>query len=225
MTVAAALRTVCVRVGSVCPRELIASIDNALNYVETGSWFAHEGLHPRIVGTRWEVHDEILARVARKRVLYLEFGVWRGDMMRYWSQRVEHPEAQLHGFDSFEGLPDDWGSTKKEFFSTNGRIPEIADPRVQFHKGWFEDTLPAYQLPAHDALVVNVDADLYSSARYVLKELRDTIGVGTYLYFDELCVRQDELRAFKEFLAETGMRFDAIAATPSLRNVAFVRTG
>jgi O-methyltransferase len=222
---ASALRTFCVRLGRYVPYKAIAAVDGALNYVETGNWFVREGFAPRIVPTRWAVHDEILARIAGRHVLYLEFGVWHGDMMRYWSQRIKHAGAHLHGFDSFAGLPDDWGSTKKEFFSTDGRVPEIDDTRVRFYKGWFEETLPAYEPPAHDVLVVNIDADLYSSARYVLKRLRNVMDIGTYLYFDELCVRQDELRAFKEFLAETGMHFEAIAATPSLRNVAFIRTG
>jgi hypothetical protein len=202
---------------------MIASIDSALNYVETGSWFKQMGFSPRILPSRWAVYDTIIERIADQRVLYLEFGVWRGDVIRYWAGRLRNPASRLHGFDSFDGLPDDWGKTKKGAFSTGGRIPEIADPRVRFFKGWFEQTLPVYELPERDVLVVNIDADLYSSAKYVLGMLKQHVAVGSYLYFDELCVRYDELRAFKEFLADTGTRYDALAATPSLRNAAFIR--
>ncbi len=221
----AKLQAICVQLGRRCSPKLLASIESALNYVETGSWFAHEGFEPRIVPTHWAVQDEIIKRIAERRVLYLEFGVWQGETMRYWSQRLTNPRSELHGFDSFEGLPDNWGKFEKGTFSTNGHLPEIADERVRFFKGWFEETLPGYELPPHDTLVINIDSDLYMSARYVLKMLREAILPGTYLYFDELCVRQDELRAFREFLSDTGMKFRAVAAVPSLRAAAFSRVG
>jgi hypothetical protein len=50
-------------------------------------------------------------------------------------------------------------------------------------------------------MVVNFDADLYSSTK---------VRVGAYLYFDEFNDRHHELRAFDEFLKETGMKFKAV---------------
>ena len=44
---------------------------------------------------------------------------------------------------------------------------------------------------------------------------------GTYLYFDEFSNRLHELKAFDEFLSQSSKQFRAIAATPSLSQVAF----
>lgn len=63
--------------------------------------------------------------------------------------------------------------------------------------------------PLHEVLVINLDADLYSSTICVLKVLKDEIIPGTYIYFDEFN-RNHELRAFDELMNETGMRFSLV---------------
>ena len=178
--------------------------------------------HPRLRSFE-NVFDRIAQDVSKKRVLYLEFGVFEGSSMRYWSKLLLNPESHLHGFDSFEGLPESWGDTNRTqgFFSTQGVIPQIDDSRVRFFKGWFEETLPSYKAPPHDVLVVNMDADLYSSTSYVLSEIRELIVPGTYLYFDEFNHRDHELRAFDEFRRNTGIKFSVLAASTTLENVAF----
>ena len=62
---------------------------------------------------REEVFDRIAADVAEKTVLYLEFGVHQGKSIAYWSRILKSDRAVLHGFDSFEGLPEVWN---KRFF-------------------------------------------------------------------------------------------------------------
>ena len=64
--------------------------------------------------------------------------------------------SHLHGFDSFLGLPHDWSleGHKRGYFSTEGVVPRIDDPRVRFYPGWFEDTLPDYEWPEHEVLIV-----------------------------------------------------------------------
>jgi hypothetical protein len=144
--------------------------------------------------------------------LYLEFGVYEGESLSWWSNNLKAPGAKLVGFDSFEGLPEDWGpATKKGHFDTQGRIPSIPDERVSFVVGWFDDTLPTYVLPPHDQLVVNVDADLYSSAALVLRTLEDQLVPGTLIYFDEFHDMEHELRAFREHLEATGKSVRPIA--------------
>jgi hypothetical protein len=122
---------------------------------------------PERVWDREAVFDSILRTVADRRVLYLEFGVYKGNSMQYWSRRLTNPDAHLAGFDSFEGLPEAGGFWGKGEFDTNGTVPHIDDARVEFYKGWFRDTLPAYTLPDHDVLVINMDADKPSHRRRV----------------------------------------------------------
>jgi len=73
-------------------------------------------------------------------------------------------------------------------------------------------------------LVVNLDADIYSSTAYVLNFLKSSMPVGTFLYFDEFSDRLHELRAFDEFLSATEMHFRVVAASKTLTHVAFQRT-
>ena len=213
------------RVGTVVPGDFITSLDGGLNYLETGRWLKQASLSiPTRVKRREEVFDIIAGRIADRRVLYLEFGVLRGASLHYWSKALRNPDAALHAFDKFEGLPEGWGlSTPKGTFSTGGRLPEIDDPRVQFFVGWFSDTLPKYELPPHDELVINVDSDLYSSAKTILDVLRPHIHLGSFIYFDEYSDRMNEQRAFREYLAATGQRFEVVAATRALRHLAFRR--
>jgi len=114
---------------------------------------------------------------------------------------------------------------RRVIFRWGGAIPQIDDARVQFFKGWFDETLPKYKMPPHDILVLNLDADLYSSTAFVLNFLKDAIVPGTYIYFDEFNHQFHELRAFDEFINETGMQFSLLGATRTLQQVLFRRTG
>jgi len=211
------------RVGPLVSESTVHTLNAMLNYLETGRWLAAHELRSRVRRrTDKELFDLILADVAAERVLYLEFGVYRGESMRYWASKLTHPESALHGFDSFEGLPEHWNiDTRRGHFSTAGALPQIADPRVRFFKGWFSETLPGYVAPPHDRLVVNLDADLYSSTIEALQGIRALIVPGTYLYFDEFADRMNELRAFAEFVEATSLAFTLVAASPALTHVVF----
>lgn len=221
------IKTVLARIGSNVSEHTIHRINAALNYVETGRWLAANGFRPRVRTSQdRELFDLIVNEVAEHEVLYLEFGVFQGESMRYWARHLKNPRAHLHGFDSFEGLPESWNiDTPKGYFSTNGAIPSVPDCRVQFFKGWFDQTLPRYRPPHHEKLVINMDADIYSSTIYVLRTLEPLIVPGTFIYFDEFADRLNELRAFAEFLEETTMKFELSAANRNFSKVVFHRVG
>jgi hypothetical protein len=103
-------------------------------------------------------------------------------------------------------------------------MPTFTDSRITLHKGWFDETLSTFALPEHDRMVVNLDADLYSSTVLVLSTLEHAIKPGTILIFDEFCDRMHELKAFSEFLDRTRMQFQFAGATENLEHVAFERT-
>lgn len=196
-----------------------------LNYMKLGRWMAENGFE---VGARSPTRRGVFAAVAERvrsgPVLYLEFGVFEGKSMRYWSEALEHPDALLHGFDSFEGLPENFdvgGPYVKGSFDVGGEVPVIDDSRVSFFKGWFEDVLPSYEVPEHDLLIVNIDADLYSSTTYVLNFLERHIRPGTFIYFDDLSRLDHEPRAFVEFMTRTGRRFRLVRADRSLNRAFF----
>jgi Macrocin-O-methyltransferase (TylF) len=220
-----AFRYVLIQVGKYCSPKVVHRLNATANYIALGNWLRDMGLEvPVVVSGRTDVFDLAGEALAHVPVLYLEFGVWKGDATRYWSSRLKHPQSLLHGFDSFEGLPESWNpGREKAHFSTDGNIPEIDDARVSFFKGWFEESLKRYEVPAHETLILNLDADLYSSTKTVLTFLREHIKPGTYIYFDEFNDRLHEMRAFDEFIRETGMTFKVVGANRIFSSVLFQR--
>lgn len=214
------------KIGARCSPSHVHGLNAALNYLETGRWLKAQGFEePPRHPTREQLYAALGRRVEGERVLYLEFGVYEGGSMRLWAKLLKNPQSSLHGFDSFEGLPEDWDARRpKGEFDVGGKLPSFDDPRVVLHKGWFEETLPGFALPERERLVLNMDADLYSSTKFVLGVLREAIVPGTIIIFDEFCDRMHELKAFDEFLRATGMKFRALAATKTLEHVAFERT-
>jgi Macrocin-O-methyltransferase (TylF) len=213
------------RAGELISPGMIQNLDAAVNYLEVGRWMRANGYDTiRRVKRREQLFDTVADQVAQRDVLYMEFGVYRGAATRYWSKLLQNPDSKLHGFDSFEGLPESWLPQRpKGHFSLQGQVPQVDDPRIQFFRGRFEQTLPNYRFPAHDVLVLNFDADLYSSTIFVLDALEPAIVPGTYIYFDEFNHRFHELRAFRRFTERTGMRFSVLGATFCLAHVLFQR--
>jgi Macrocin-O-methyltransferase (TylF) len=220
MSRAATAKNILTRIGAAIPMP-------ALNYLFVGNWMRSNRFDVRHrFDTREALFNRMAAEIADCRVLYLEFGVFEGRATRMWSKLLRNPRSYLHGFDSFEGLPEQFTVDRGPgYFSTNGRIPKIDDPRVTFFKGWFNETLTNYKPPEHDVLVLNMDADLYSSTSYVLKLLCDIIQPGSFLYFDEFNHRQHELSAFEHFCRETGKEFELFGVTTTLEHVAFRCSG
>jgi len=146
---------------------------------------------------------------------YLEFGVFTGGTVRFIARRIGG--RVVHGFDSFEGLPEAWSGFNlgKGAFDMRGRLPRVPK-NVRLHRGWFEDSLPAW-LTANPGAVafVHVDCDLYSAARTVLTLLADRIVPGTVIVFDEYFNfpnwEQHEYKAFQEFAAEHSVKYRYLA--------------
>lgn len=180
------------------PRNL-AGLRTVLGALEQGSWMA--GLEVRIPNRadRFAVFTDVVERLDSDRPLYLEFGVHQGRTLRWWGEHLTTPGARFLGFDSFDGLPEDWHADAPAGSFRVEHIPQFDDPRIETVPGWFADTLPD-DLPPHDQLVVNVDCDLYSSTREVLDWLEGHLRPGTLVYFDDLFDHDAELRAVWEWV-------------------------
>ena len=131
--------------------------------------------------------------------MILEFGVRYGTSIRQLASLTSKP---LYGFDSFEGLPEDWHQESKLIYSTSGRIPKVP-AHVTLIPGWFEETLPVFlEKHGEDIALINIDCDIYSSTKTVLDLLSPRIKKGTIILFDEyignLHWEEDEHKAFME---------------------------
>ena len=143
--------------------------------------------------------------------LMIECGVADGASLRHLAR---HSVRRFHGFDSFEGLPEAWAGTfeQKGKFGRGGTLPDVPS-NVALHKGWFEQTLPAF-LAAHpddSVAFLHVDCDIYSSTVTVLSLLAPRLRPDAVLVFDEYFNypnwQRHEWRAFQEFIRDTGLSY------------------
>jgi hypothetical protein len=141
----------------------------------------------------------------------IECGVGTGRTMRWLTRLTDKP---IHGFDSFEGLPEDWVMSddiihpKGSFAAPKEIVPYLQKrPQIKLHIGWFKDTLPIWKenYPGIIAFL-HIDADLYSSCVTVLAELNKQIVPDTVILFDEFYEtdrykywEQGEYKAFCEW--------------------------
>lgn len=152
----------------------------------------------------------------------IECGVYFG---RSLSLIAERRSADVHGFDSFCGLPEDWKPGESSgAYSTAGRRPAVP-AHVTLHAGWFEDTLPAFfARRAEPVALLHIDCDIYSSTQTVLKCAGPFLVPGSVIVFDDLLGypghEEHELRAFNEFVVERALRWELLAASLLGREVA-----
>ena len=153
--------------------------------------------------------------------LYCEFGVAEGESINFIASLVD---KEVHGFDSFEGLPEDWrGDYPKATFKL--AAPPKVRANVKLHKGWFNETLPPFKKQFRQPLAfMHLDADLYSSTKSVFDILGDRIVEGTVIQFDEFFNypgwKSGEYRAFKEFCDAGGVEVRYIGYCPRDEQVA-----
>ena len=153
--------------------------------------------------------------------LFLELGVYYGSSL---SVIADATKNTVHGFDSFEGLPESWfvGDEKGPLatepsgaYTTRGVLPNTPD-NAELHVGWFENSLPTF-VADHDGSIsfMNIDCDIYSSTKTIFDCLSDRIREGTIIVFDEyFCYpewRDHEYKAFQEWLASTPCTYEYIA--------------
>jgi hypothetical protein len=146
---------------------------------------------------------------------YLEFGVYTGGTIRRIAKHAR--EQAIHGFDSFEGLPEAWGgfSLGRRAFDVKGRLPRVP-ANVRLHRGWFDQSLPQW-LTANPGAVafVHIDCDLYSSTKTIFDLLADRFVPGTVIVFDEYFNypnwENHEFKAFQELVAQRKLAYTYLA--------------
>jgi O-methyltransferase len=158
---------------------------------------------------------------------YFEFGVAGGMSFKWWLQHNKHQGSRFFGFDTFEGLPEDWGGfAKGEMKHTLDSI-KINDERASFHKGLFQETLLPFlnTYEPRNRKVIHMDADLFSSTIFPLSQLHRFIKPGDIILFDEFAVPMHEFLAFKIYTESFYVDYDVIAAANNYLFVAVKITG
>lgn len=165
----------------------------------------------------------IIKEKDKESINYLEFGVADGETFNWWLQHEKNTESRFYGFDTFEGLPEDWGNFKKGVFTTGGALPEITDSRGRFIKGLFQETLFGFLKTFNNdkPAVLILDADLYSSTLFVLTTLAPYLKKGDFIFFDEFFAAQHEFLAFKNFTDSFKIKLQFIAAANNFQFTLF----
>jgi|SRR5208337_3376170 len=183
---------------------------------DSNQYFAGKAVPHNKVHSHWDC--SIAARPAEG--LVLEFGVYGATTTNYIAERVS---CKVYGFDSFEGLPENWNSLPRGFFKVGAagmisNLPKVRE-NVELIVGMFEDTLPGF-VKAHPEPIslMHVDCDLYSSTKTVFHYLGDRIVPGTIIMFDEYIDypgwQEHEFKAFHEYLAESGRAYQYWSFNP-----------
>lgn len=151
----------------------------------------------------------------------IEVGVFQGVSINMIARnRAARSDPRLvHGFDSFEGLEEDWSgeALPAGFFNQGGKLPTV-EANVRLHKGWVQDTLGPFLASADDSSIglLHIDTDTYTPARFTLDAAKPFLKPGSIIVFDELIGypnwQEHEFKALNECYDRGAYRFLAFTS-------------
>ena len=170
----------------------------------------------------WCIWDYAILKIGEQKIdgVCLEFGVFEGNSINYFASRL--PEIDFFGFDSFEGLAEDWKGNlaSKGAFDLGGKLPAVSS-NVTLVKGWFDKTLPEFcrdNLRKDSIKFIHIDCDTYESTFLALEQLSQHLKPGLLLLFDEFIGwpnwQNGEFRAWHEIVKKYNIKFRYLAFAP-----------
>lgn len=189
-----------------------------------GAEYAHQHMQSaQCFDSKNEVRFAALAAAPQTGIV-AEFGVWSGRTINMIADHFRD-DVMVHGFDSFEGLPEEWHGRPKGAFHRNGSLPEVRS-NVKLHKGWFQDTVPPFADDHKNEPIafLHIDCDLYSSTKTVFDALGANLFPGSVILFDEYFNysgwREHEYSAFQELVRARSLKYRYISYNRHECNVA-----
>lgn len=178
---------------------------------------------------RFKLYEQVSSHfsIETKNICYLEFGVASGNSFKWWVAKNSNDKSNFFGFDTFEGLPEDWGGFYKKGDMASP-IPQLEDKRTLFLKGLFQETVTEFidknseKLKTAEMRIIHCDADLYSATIFVLSQMFPFMKKGDIILFDEFNVPTHEYKAFKEFTENFYVNLRPIAQVNTFYQTAFV---
>jgi hypothetical protein len=168
--------------------------------------------------TREDLWDYVFEKIGENG-LRAEFGVHSGYSINYFASK--NPKINIYGFDSFEGLNEDWPGSDAPagHFNLLGVEPRVEN-NVVLVKGWFNDTVSKFvENNAAPFDFIHLDADTYESTLLVLELCKTKIVSGTILVFDEYLGypnwEKGEYLAFQEFIFKYEIQYNYLAFSSS----------
>jgi hypothetical protein len=168
---------------------------------------------------------------------FVECGVWKGGCIGLMAAVAKDRGSprKIALFDSFEGLPEPGpkdGEEAREYAQgrMDGRMQAIdqcvgpmedvkdlffnrlgIDPaRVEFRKGWFQDTVPGSGPSIGPIAILRLDGDWYDSTKVCLDGLYDQVVPGGFVVIDDYGFWEGCRKAVDEFLAQRGVKVELV---------------
>jgi len=174
------------------------------------------------LGELLAVTEAILARRGRAGLTVVEAGAGPGASTAKLSLAVRAAGGTLHVFDTFRGIPDNderlalldgtpirfvKGAFRGRLGAVKRRVEAHGAIEVcRFHKGLFEDTLPAFDGPVDVALL---DVDLVESTRTCVRELYPRLRPEGCIFSQD-----GHLRGTHALLEDAAFWRDEVGAAP-----------
>jgi hypothetical protein len=174
---------------------------------------------------RYDLYKFIIENeILDKEIDYLEFGVSKGSSFKWWVENIKHKNSRFYGFDTFTGLPEDWGSFKKGDMSNGNKPPVLDDSRHEFYQGIFQNTVYTFlkKYKSNKRKVIHLDADIFSATLFVLTTISPYLRKGDILIFDEFNVPLHEYKAFKIWVDSFYIDYTVIGEVNNFYQVAIV---
>jgi O-methyltransferase len=168
----------------------------------------YNSIPAKLIDHRDNVHELLSSQHINKemQISFFEFGVYRGQTFAIWVKNNKNPSSVFAGFDTFTGLPEDWGNIRKGSYSAKGALPDIKDSRVTFQIGLIQDKLPSFVSSIQKGVkkIIHIDVDLYNATLFTLITMQPYLEKGDIIIFDDfftLTKATHEFRALFDFLS------------------------
>jgi O-methyltransferase len=205
-------------------------IKKIITFITTRPWFRYSlvgGIFRNTFDERAQMMEMAMKYTFNSKLHgdYFEFGSHLGKSMvdAYHLSKKFLPNISFYIFDSFEGLPkvesmndknifQQFGAgefrTSEKKFKENLRKGGVNLSRVHTVPGWYKDTLnerTRKEIGVKKVAVVNIDCDLYESAKLCLDFITAFLEDGTLIIFDDWFTyrgnpNRGEQKAFSEWL-------------------------
>ena len=156
-----------------------------------------------------------LANDKKKEKTYIEFGVFSGSSINFFSKYLK--DKEMYGFDSFEGLKEDWTGTSviKGTFDLKKKVPKLNENVIPI-QGWIDQTLPKFLSEKKPNInFMHIDVDTYETSKVILQLTKNFLEKGAIVVFDEFYNFPGwdvgEYKAFKEIFNENDYKIVSFA--------------
>ena len=179
--------------------------------------FKMHDLHPTapLFHSRESLWRSFGSHLGATKWLGFEFGVASGDSTKiFLKMPYVNNCVGWNGFDTFFGLPAEWGDLPKGAFSTNGVPPKINNELIQWHVGRIESTCEDIKKLSNldKNFIIVFDFDLYSATKAAWDVIVKYLKPGDIIYFDE-AYEADENHIIEEILEKQDVLLEVIGYT------------